>query len=140
MYVYIYIHTHTHTHTHTYIYIYIYIRGLIHNFTDTRCKNRKTRHKAYRPPSPSKYFPPACRHRSHRLLHFWNASWNVRMSSTPCHSAWISSIVSNRRPFSFNFSFGNRKKSQGAKSGEYVEWGITAILFFARNWWVRTEV
>jgi hypothetical protein len=32
--------------------------------------------------------------------------------------AWISSMVSNRRPFSFNSIFGNRKKSQGAKSGE----------------------
>jgi hypothetical protein len=30
-------------------------------------------------------------------------------------------MVSNRRPFSFNFIFGNRKKSQGAKSGG-VRW------------------
>jgi hypothetical protein len=36
-------------------------------------------------------------------------------------------MVSNRRPFSFNFIFGNRKKSQGAKSGEYGRWGMTAI-------------
>jgi hypothetical protein len=43
--------------------------------------------------------------------------------STLCDSAWISSTVSNRRPFSFNFMFGNRKKSQGAKSGEYGVWG-----------------
>jgi hypothetical protein len=35
---------------------------------------------------------------------------------------------------------GNRKKSQGAKSGEYGVWGMTAIMFFARNCWVRTEV
>jgi hypothetical protein len=49
-------------------------------------------------------------------------------------------MVSNRRPFSFNFIFGNRKKSQGAKSGEYVGWGMTGILFFARNCWARTEV
>jgi len=64
----------------------------------------------------------------------------LSVSSTPCDSAWISSMVSNRHPSSFNFIFGNRKKSQGAKSGEYGGWGITAILFFARNWWVRTEV
>ena len=31
------------------------------------------------------------------------------------------------------------KKSQGAKSGEYGGWGITAILFFVRNLWVRTK-
>src|SRR5215469_8080259 len=49
-------------------------------------------------------------------------------------------MVSNWRPFSFNFILGNRKKSQGAKSGEYGGWGITAIWFFARNCWVRTAV
>jgi hypothetical protein len=36
-------------------------------------------------------------------------------------------MVSNRRPFSFNFIFGNRKKSQGAKSREYGGWWMTAI-------------
>jgi hypothetical protein len=61
------------------------------------------------------------RYRSHRLLHFWNASWkpfSVRVSTTLYDPAWISSMVSNRRPFRFNFIFGNRKRSQGAKSGE----------------------
>jgi hypothetical protein len=38
------------------------------------------------------------------------------VSSTLCDSAWTSSMVSNRRPFSFNFIYGKRKKSQGAKS------------------------
>jgi len=42
----------------------------------------------------------------------------LSVSSTLCDSAWISSMVSNRRPFSFNFSFGSRKKLQGATSGE----------------------
>jgi hypothetical protein len=51
------------------------------------------------------------------------------VSSTLCDSAWISSVVSNRRPFSFDFIFGNRKKSQGAKWGEYGGWGMTAIFF-----------
>ena len=64
----------------------------------------------------------------------------LSVSSTLCDSAWISSMVLNRRPFSFHFIFGNRKKPQGAKSVEYGGWGITAILFFTRNWWVRTEV
>jgi hypothetical protein len=36
--------------------------------------------------------------------------------------------------------FGNKKKSQGAKSGEYGVWWMTVILFFARNCWVRTEL
>jgi len=42
-------------------------------------------------------------------------------------------MLSNQHPFNFNFSFGNRKKSQGGKSGEYGGWGITAILFFAKK-------
>jgi hypothetical protein len=49
-------------------------------------------------------------------------------------------MVLNRRHFSFYFIFGNRKKSQGAKSGKYGGWGIAEILFFDRNWWVRMEV
>jgi hypothetical protein len=57
-----------------------------------------------------------------------------------CNLAWISSMVSNRHSSSFSFIFGNRKKSQGAKSGEYSGWGMTAILHFSRNCWVRTEV
>jgi hypothetical protein len=32
-------------------------------------------------------------------------------------------------PFSFNFIFENRKKSQVAKSGEYGVWGMSAIVF-----------
>jgi hypothetical protein len=46
------------------------------------------------------------------------------VSSTLCDSAWISSMVSNRYPFSFNFIFGNRKKPQGAKSKEFSGWGM----------------
>ena len=70
--------------------------------------------------------------RSHHLLHFWNTSWksfSVRVSSTLCDSARISSMVSNRHPFSFNFGFGNTKKSQGAKSGEYGGWGYQKFCF-----------
>ena len=107
---------------------------LIQNFPDWRCKNHKTHHRAYSPPS--------CRHRSQSspfLERFWK-SFSVRMSSTLYDSAWICSMVSHQHPFSLNFICGNRKKSQGAKSGEYSGWGITAILFFARNWWARTEV
>ena len=40
------------------------------------------------------------------------------VSITCCNPTWISSVVSKRRPFSRNFILGNRKKSQGARSGE----------------------
>jgi hypothetical protein len=52
----------------------------------------------------------------------------------------IRPVVSNRHPFSFNFIFGNRKNSQGAKLGVYGGWGMIAISCFARNCWVRMEV
>jgi hypothetical protein len=52
------------------------------------------------------------------------------VSGTLCDSSCISLMVRNRRPFSLNFIFGNRKKSQGAKTGENGGWGMTAILFF----------
>jgi hypothetical protein len=61
----------------------------------------------------------------------------LSVSNTLCDSTWISS---NRRPFSFNSIFGNRKKSLGAKPGEYGGWGMRAIFCFARNCWVRKEV
>jgi hypothetical protein len=38
-------------------------------------------------------------------------------------------MVSNPHPFSFNFIFGNRKKSQGAKSGEYGEGHNSHFVF-----------
>jgi hypothetical protein len=37
-------------------------------------------------------------------------------------------MESNWTPFSFNFIFGNRKKSVGAKSEEYSEWGMCVVL------------
>ena len=40
-------------------------------------------------------------------------------------SSWISWMVSNLRPFIRSFSLGKRKKSQGARSGEYGGWGTT---------------
>ena len=39
-------------------------------------------------------------------------------------------MVSNWRPFSFNFIFGNRKKSQVAKLGEYGGWGDNSNFVF----------
>jgi hypothetical protein len=40
---------------------------------------------------------------------------------------WISSNVSKRCHFKVDFNSGNRKKSAGAKSGEYGGWGTTVI-------------
>ena len=35
------------------------------------------------------------------------------------------------------FSFGNKKKSHGARSGQYGGWGITSAWFLAKNSWSK---
>ena len=42
------------SHLLAYLCLCMHIHGLIQKFPDWRCKNHKTYHKAYRPPSPSK--------------------------------------------------------------------------------------
>ena len=49
-------------------------------------------------------------------------------------SVFISSIVAKRRPFMGLFNLGNRKKSQGAKSGEYGGCGMIMVLFLAKKY------
>jgi len=43
------------------------------------------------------------------------------------------SIDSKRRPFSVDLSFGNRKKSDGARSGEYGGCGRTVVACLAKK-------
>ena len=74
------------------------------------------------PLSPSKYSPFARTQRSQRFCHAWKHPWKCLfgiVSSTRCDSSWISSMVSNLWPFIRSFGLGKRKKSQGARSGEY---------------------
>ena len=74
--------------------------------------------------------------RSQRFCHAWKHPWKSLfgiLSSTRCDSSWISSMVSNLRPFIRSFRLGKRKKSQGARSGEYGGWGTTVMLFLAKN-------
>jgi hypothetical protein len=54
-------------------------------------------------------------------------------------------MESNWRPFSFNFVFGNKKKSQGVKSGECGRWGDVSRYVFhqkvlGEDWGVRRGV
>jgi hypothetical protein len=42
-------------------------------------------------------------------------------------------MVSNRRPFSFIYIFGNGKKSQFDKSGEYGVWGNDSHIVFLQK-------
>jgi hypothetical protein len=67
-------------------------------------------------------------------------SCSVRMFSTACGSASITSNVSQWWPFSFIFKWGNREKSQGAKLGKYGGWGMTVMLLLVKNSLVKKEV
>ena len=59
----------------------------------------------------------------------------VILFSSSFDAVFISSIVAQRRrsPFMGFFSFGNKKKSQGARSGEYGGCGIISVLFLVKN-------
>ena len=71
--------------------------------------------------------------------HFWNALLGIALSSSS-DAALISSIVANLRPFMGLFNFGKRKKSQGAKSGEYGGWGMMIVLFLAKKLLTSNDV
>jgi hypothetical protein len=42
-------------------------------------------------------------------------------------------MLVKRRPLKVFFIFGNKKKSHGAISGEYGGWGMTTVLFLAKQ-------
>jgi hypothetical protein len=46
----------------------------------------------------------------------------------------MSSILEKRQPFEVFFIFGNKKKSHVAIYGEYRGWGMTTVLFLAKNY------
>jgi len=105
-----------------YVCIYLcmyYVRDWIQNFPDSRCKTIKLTIRSI-----------GCRHpRSTSLPHVDNGPlsplflerilevFSVKVSSTLFVSAWMSLMVSNRRPFSLNFILRNKKKSLGTTWG-----------------------
>ena len=104
------------------------LQGCIQKFPVSTCKKKFAYLGCYIPQSPSKYSPFARIQRSQRFCYAWKHPWKSLfgiVSSTRCVSSWISSMVSNLRLFIRSFSLGKRKKSQGARSGEYGGWGIT---------------
>ena len=84
----------------------------------------------------SKYSPVSI-----HLLQRFNSDLNA-CSSSFCGIAssardvavLVVEISLKKYPFIFNFNFGNREKSHGAKSGEYGGWFNTQIWFRVKNW------
>ena len=81
--------------------------------------------------SPSLYSPPRSLHRSMRIFHCWKQCCGSSSDSLFMCSVTFSftaSKDSNLVPFKADFIFGNKKKSHGARSGEYGGCSNTAIL------------
>ena len=80
---------------------------------------------------PFKFIPSViinlCQRFFQSSKHFWLARFGIVLSSSS-NAVFISSIIANLYCFMGLFSFGNRKKSQGVKSGEYGGWGMITVL------------
>ena len=86
--------------------------------------------------SPSMYSPPRSLHRSMRIFHCWkqccrSSSDTLFMSSAAF--AYTASTDSNLVPFNADLIFGNKRKSDGARSGEYGGCSNTVILCIIKN-------
>ena len=78
----------------------------------------------------NRYSPPLATHRSTSFLHWWRQCWKtsfVRAFRSFADFHFTSSIDTNRVPFKADLIFGNKKKSQGAKSGEYDACSSTGV-------------
>jgi len=48
-------------------------------------------------------------------------------------AVWMSEIESKRRPYKWDFTFGNKKQSAVAKSGDYGGWSSTVTFRWVKN-------
>jgi len=75
-------------------------------------------------------------HRCQRFFNVLKHSWKAFLGMLrKCSNEFvlIASIDSERRHFSVNLSFRNRKNSAGARSGEYGGCGRTVVAFLAKK-------
>lgn len=72
----------------------------------------------------------------YRLLHIF-LRVKQRMLSTVSfprsHNKSLLTFFEKERPFKVLFMFGDKKKSQGAMSGEYRGWGIVIVIVFGQE-------
>jgi hypothetical protein len=120
----------------------VVIRGLSGRFPNISRKNVPVLPGSCSALSPSEYSPLLCMHRCQRffnvLKHSWKAFVGILRSSAS-EFALIASIDSKQWPFSVNLSFGNRKKSAGARSGEYRGCGRTVVACWAKKSRTRND-
>jgi hypothetical protein len=114
------------------IYINVLIQGGIHNFPDWHCKNRKTHHKARWLLSPLSGSLPHVDTGPTISFIFWTFPGSPFLSVCQAHlcdSACISSMITNRRPFSFNFIFGIARSHRVPNQGSTVGGGWQPFFF-----------
>jgi len=86
--------------------------------------------------SPSMYTPPRSLHHSMQIFHCLKQccrSSSVSLFMSSVAFTFTAATDSKWVPFNADF-FGNKKKSHGAKSGEYGGCSNTGILYFGKNY------
>ena len=87
---------------------------------------------------PSKYSPWLEMQSFSRCIHFLKASRYADLG-TVIRYWWMADPSASRdwyfSPARNAFNFGNKKKSHGARSGEYGGWGKTVTFSFFKNQW-----
>ena len=119
-----------------------HIRGLSGKFPNISRKNFPVLPWSYSALSPSKYSPLLCMHRCQRFFNVLKHSWKAVLGMLrKCTSEFvlIASVDSKRRSFSVDLSFGNRKKSAGARFGEYGGCGRTVVACLAKKSRTRND-
>ena len=71
--------------------------------------------------------------------HFCNSDWGISKTCIP-NASIASSGVEKRWPLILFFTYGNKKKSFGAKSGLYGGWLIKSMLWVLKNAVVWADV
>jgi hypothetical protein len=66
----------------------------------------------------------------HHKINIYN-TWFIASAAIFHHRLRFRFNFLKASPMNFIFVLGKKKKSHGAKSGEYGEWGKTAVLFLA---------
>lgn len=90
--------------------------------------------------SPSIYYPPQSTYLFQRhspfVKQFWKALFEI--SRNVCNEFVFFFFNINgvkQRPCSTDLNFGNKKRSHGAKSGEWGGWGANNDLIFGITYW-----
>ena len=110
------------------------IRGVSEKYPDCVHKNFILKYSKKLSPLPFKVTPSESNTLLHPLLPCVHALLEGILRSSVVTAVLMVSTSEKCVPLITSFSLGNRKKSHGARSGEYGGWSRTATFFSAKNW------